>query len=398
MAAKLKDIFVVGAKRTAFGKYGGTLCDWSPTKMAVQSSIAALKSSNVKPEDVDGVVVGNVIHSSPDGIYCARHVGLKSGVPVDREMYAVNRLCGSGFQSVVNACQSIHIGESHIVMAAGTESMSMAPYSIWGTRFGTPLGKNPNVQDALWSGLTDTYCKLPMALTAENLAEKYKISREDCDLFALHSQQRWAAAFEQNKFVDEICDVEFKTKKGTAIFNTDEYPRKDANIEMLKKLKPVFKAEGTVTAGTASGVNDGAGTIIVASGEACKKYNLEPLARIVGYGAAGCDPSIMGIGPVAAIKRALGATGLSLDDLDLVEVNEAFAAQYLAVEKELGLNRDKTNSCGGAIAIGHPLAASGSRIVAHLAYRIRNEPDVKQVVGSACIGGGQGIAVILSKP
>jgi len=398
MAAKLKDIFIVGAKRTAFGRYGGSLANISPTQLAVQSSVAAMKSGNVLPENVDSVVVGNVIHSSPDAIYCARHVGLKSGVPVDREMYSINRLCGSGFQSVVNGCQSVHIGESHIVLAAGTESMSQAPFSIWNSRFGIPLGQNPKVEDALWSGLTDTYCGIPMALTAENLAEKYSISREDCDLYALQSQQRWAKAFENHKFADEICDVEIKSKKGPSVFNADEYPRKEATIEMMKKLKPVFKKDGTVTAGTASGVNDGAGAIIVANGEACKKFGLTPIARIVGYGAAGCDPSIMGIGPVPAIKKALNATNLKIEDMDLVEVNEAFAAQYLAVEKELGLNRDKTNSCGGAIAIGHPLAASGSRILAHLAYRVKNEPDVNHVVGSACIGGGQGIAVILGKP
>ncbi|XP_075256408.1 3-ketoacyl-CoA thiolase, mitochondrial-like [Convolutriloba macropyga] len=398
MAARLKDIFIVGAKRTGFGKYGGTLANFSPTQLAVHSSVAAMKSANIKPENVDSVVVGNVIHSSPDGIYCARHVGLKAGVPLEREMYSINRLCGSGFQSVVNACQSISIGESHIVLAAGTESMSMAPYSIWNSRFGIPLGQSPKVQDALWSGLTDTHCNLPMALTAENLAEKYKISREDCDLYALQSQQRWAKAYENQLFADEICEMELKSKKGPNVFAADEYPRKDPTIEMMKKLKPVFKEGGTVTAGTASGVNDGAGTVMVASEEACKKFNLEPLARIVGYGAAGCDPSIMGIGPVPAIMKALTATSLTLNDMDLVEVNEAFAAQYLAVEKELGLNRDKTNSCGGAIAIGHPLAASGSRILAHLAYRVKNESDINHVVGSACIGGGQGIAVILSKP
>ena len=396
MASAFKNIFIVGAKRTAFGKFGGSLAKLSPTDLAVASSTAALQSGSVSAENVDSVIVGNVIHSSADAIYIGRHVGLKSGVPLAKEMYSINRLCGSGFQSVVNGCQIIANGESQVVLAAGTESMSLAPFCIFGSRFGVPLGSTPKLTDSLWNGLTDTYCKLPMAITAENLAENYDISRADCDLYALQSQQRWAKAQAEGVFTSEICPIEVNPKKKT-VFEVDEHPRTDLNVDSFAKLKPVFKDHGTVTAGTASGVNDGAGSIVLASEHACKTLNLEPLARIVSYGVAGVDPSIMGIGPVPAMQKALSAASLSVGDMSLVEVNEAFAAQYLAVEKELGLNRDITNSCGGAIAIGHPLAASGSRILAHLAHQIHKN-NLNYTVGSACIGGGQGIAVVLGKP
>jgi acetyl-CoA acyltransferase 2 len=394
MASSVRNIFIVAAKRTAIGKYGGTLKDISPTDLCVTSTKAALAAASLNPELVDSVIVGNVIQSSPDAIYSARHVGLKSGVPIEREMYNVNRLCGSGFQSVINAVQSISIGEASIVIAAGTENMSMAPHAAWGLRFGAKLGSDIKLTDTLWNGLTDSYTGLPMAITAENLAEKYHISRDECDAFGLLSQQRWKSALDAGIFDAELCPVPVKTRKGVVDFTADEHPRVDVDLSSLSRLPAIFKKNGTVTAGTASGVNDGAGTIILASEEAVKKNGLTPLARIVGYGISGCDPSIMGIGPVSAIRKALAATSLNVSDMELVEVNEAFAAQYLAVEKELKLERERSNVCGGAIAIGHPLAASGSRILAHLTHRIAAN-NHKYVVGSACIGGGQGIAVIL---
>nr|XP_060617231.1 3-ketoacyl-CoA thiolase, mitochondrial [Anolis sagrei ordinatus] len=392
--ALLRGVFIVSAKRTPFGAYGGLFKDFTATDLAEIAARSALSAGKVSPEIVDSVIVGNVMQSAADTIYLARHVGLRVGVPVPVPALTVNRLCGSGFQSIVNGCQEICLKESEIVLCGGTENMSQSPYAVRNARFGTKLGVDLKLEDTLWAGLTDPHIKTPMGGTAENLAVQNNITREQCDQYALKTQKRWKAAHEAGYFKAEMAPIEVKTKKGKQSVEMDEHPRPDVTLEQLAKLPLVFKKDGTVTAGNASGVCDGAGAVILASEDAVQKHNLTPLARIVAYHASGCDPNIMGIGPVFAIKEALKKAGLSLKDMDLVEVNEAFAPQYLAVEKVLGLDPEKTNVDGGAIALGHPLAASGSRITAHLTHELRRRGG-KYAVGSACIGGGQGIAVII---
>lgn len=387
-------MFIIAAKRTPFGAYGGLLKDFTATDLAELAARAALSAGKVSPETIDSVIVGNVLQSSSDAAYLARHVGLRVGIPKETPACTVNRLCGSGFQSIVSGCQEICVKDAEIVLCGGTENMSQAPYCVRNARFGTKLGSDLKLEDSLWSGLTDQHIKLPMAITAENLAVKYNISREDSDKYALQTQQRWKAANDSGHFNNEMVPVEVKTKKGKQTMEVDEHARPQTTLEQLSKLPPVFKKDGTVTAGNASGVSDGAGAVILASEDAVKKHNFTPLARVVGYFVSGCDPTIMGIGPVPAISGALKKTGQSLKDMDLIEVNEAFAPQYLAVEKNLGLDRSKTNVNGGAIALGHPLGGSGTRITAHLVHELRRRGG-KYAVGSACIGGGQGIAVII---
>jgi acetyl-CoA acetyltransferase family protein len=392
-----REIWIVGAKRTPFGGFSGSLKDISAIDLAVIASKAALAQSGLNGDEIDQVILGNVQQTSPDAIYGARHVGLKSGVPIEKPALTVNRLCGSGFQAVVNAAEQILLGDAKAVIAAGSESMSQAPHAVWGLRDGgAKFGKAPEMVDTLWAALTDSFCKLPMAMTAENLATKYGITRADCDAYALQSQQRWAAAFESGGFADETAKVEIVEKKGTKVIDKDEHPRPTATMESLAKLPPVFKKDGVVTAANASGINDGAGALIVVDAEWAKTRGLTPIAKLVNWGVAGVDPTVMGIGPVPAIKNALDRAGLSMNDIDLFDVNEAFAAQFLAVQKELGLPNEKTNVNGGAIALGHPLGASGSRITANLAYTLRRQ-NKKYGVGAACIGGGQGIAVVLER-
>jgi acetyl-CoA acetyltransferase family protein len=391
-----REIWIVGAKRTAFGTFGGTLKKLTATDLAVEASKAALAQAEVKPEDIDHVVFGNVQQTSSDAIYHARHVGLRSGVPQEVPALTVNRLCGSGFQAVVTGAEQILLGDAEICLVGGAENMSQAPHSVFGARWGLPFGKSPELEDSLWAALTDTYTGCAMAITAENLAAKYDISREACDTYALRSQQTWAAAQEAKKFDDEIVALEVKGKKGPVSFAVDEHPRVDASLEAMSKLRPVFKKDGVVTAGNASGICDGAAALIVASREAAEKRGLRPLARLVEWGVTGVDPTIMGIGPAPAILKALQRAQLEQNAIDLFEVNEAFAPQYLAVEKELGLPRDKTNVNGGAIALGHPLGASGARITTHLCYELARR-EGRYAVGSACIGGGQGIAVVLER-
>ncbi|XP_025895708.1 3-ketoacyl-CoA thiolase, mitochondrial isoform X2 [Nothoprocta perdicaria] len=392
--ALLRGVFIVAAKRTPFGAYGGLLKDFTAIDLAEHAARAALAAGKVPPEIVDSVIVGNVMQTSSDAIYIARHVGLRVGIPIPVPALTVNRLCGSGFQSIANGCQEICLNDSEVVLCGGAENMSQAPYAVRNIRFGVKLGTDIKMEDTMWSSLTDMHVKIPMAVTAENLAVKYNITREDCDRYAMKTQQRCKAASDAGYFNEEMAPVEVKTKKGKESLQKDEHPRPETTLEQLAKLPPVFKKDGTVTAGNASGVCDGGGAIIIASEAALKKHSLTPLARIVAYHASGCDPNIMGIGPVPAITEVLKKAGLTLKDMDLVEVNEAFAPQYLAVEKVLGLDPEKTNVNGGAIAIGHPLAASGSRITAHLVHELRRRGG-KYAVGSACIGGGQGIAVII---
>jgi acetyl-CoA acyltransferase 2 len=396
MARLSKSIVIVAAKRTAFGTMQGALKGVSANDLAAHAARAALEQSGLAKEAIGHVVVGNVMQTSSDAIYCARHVGLKAGLGVEVPALTVNRLCGSGFQAVVTGVEQILLGDAEAVLVAGTENMTQAPHVLRGGREGYAFGKAPALEDSLWSALTDSWCNTPMAVTAENLAVKYGITRGACDEYALGSQQRWAAAHESGHFKNEIAPLEVKTKKGVVTFAVDEHPRPQTTMEVLAKLAPVFKKDGVVTAGNASGICDGAAALVLTSEEFARAKGLKPLARIVDWGVAGVDPNIMGIGPAPAIRSALSRAGLKLTDMDLVEVNEAFAPQYLAVEKELGLDRARTNVNGGAIALGHPLGASGARITTHLVYELARRGG-RYAVGSACIGGGQGIAVILAQ-
>lgn len=394
MARLSREIVILSARRTAFGTLSGALKSVSATDLAVHASKAALADANVCPEDIGHVIFGNVQQTSADAIYLARHVGLKAGLPITTPALTVNRLCGSGFQAVINGAEQILLGETECVLVGGTENMSQAPHVIRGARDGFAFGRAPALEDSLFAALSDSYCNTPMAITAENLATKYGISREDCDRFALLSQQRYAAAHEAGAFNAEMVSIELPGKKGPTIVSKDEHPRPQTTLESLAKLGTAFKKDGVVTAGNASGINDGAGALVIASADFAKARGLKPLARLVQWGVAAVDPSIMGIGPVPAIKNVLERAGTTLDAIDLVEVNEAFAAQYLAVEKELGLDRAKTNVDGGAVAIGHPLGASGARITAHLVHALRTR-GLRTAIGSACIGGGQGLAVLV---
>jgi acetyl-CoA acyltransferase 2 len=393
-AAGPQDIVILSARRTPFGTFGGALKDQSATDLGVHAAKAALAQSGIAVADVGHVVFGNVAQTSADAIYLARHVGLRAGVPERVPALIVNRLCGSGFEAVVQSAMLIHTGQAEAVLCGGTESMTQAPYVLRGMRFGVPLGKPPPLEDYLWAALTDSYTGLPMALTAEKLAAEYRIGQEEVDEYSVLSQRRFAAAQEAGRFRDEIVPLELASKKGPVTFSRDEHPRPDTTVEGLRKLPKVFKKDGVIHAGAASGVCDGAGALVVASRAFAERKGLAPLARLVNWGVAGVDPSIMGIGPVPAFQNAMERAGASLSDFDLFEVNEAFAPQYLAVEKALGLPRDRTNVDGGAIAVGHPLAASGARITMHLAYELRRR-KARYGLGGACIGGGQGIAVIV---
>jgi acetyl-CoA C-acetyltransferase/acetyl-CoA acyltransferase 2 len=389
-------IVVVAAKRTPFGAFGGGLKDIGATQLAVAAGRAALEQCGLTGGDVDHIVLGNVVQSGADAPYVPRHVGLHLGVPVENGALGVNRLCGSGFQAWVSAAQMILTGEARIVLAGGVEQMSQIPYVLRGARFeGYRMG-NAQVEDYMTSALTDAYAGTPMAITAENLAEKYSITREQCDEYSMLTQKRFADAMAKKAFEIEMTPVKIATKKGDLEIVKDEHPKPDTPAEKIRALKPLFKAGGTVTAATASGIVDGAAMSVLTTEAEAKRRGLKPLAKIISFASVGCDPKIMGIGPAGAIRKALERAGLKLEQMDLIEVNEAFAAQYLAVEKELGLDREKTNVNGGAIAVGHPLGASGTRIMNHLTYELERR-KAKYAVGSACIGGGQGIAIVIER-
>lgn len=389
-----KEIWIVAAKRTPFGAMNGSLKSISAIDLGVLAGKAAIEQSTLKADEIDQVILGNVQQTSADAIYGARHVGLKAGIPIETPALTVNRLCGSGFQAVISAAEQILMGEANAILAAGSENMSQAPHSIFGLRDGQKFGRPPKMVDTLWESLTDSYSNTPMAVTAENLAEKYGISREDSDAFGLRSQKKWAAAQEGGFFADELAPVTIETRRGSKTIDKDEHPRLETTMEGLAKLKPVFKKDGVVTAGNASGICDGAAALIVVDGEWAKTRGLTPLAKIVQWGVAGVEPTLMGIGPAPAIRIALERAGLGIGDIDLFDVNEAFAPQFLAVQKELGLPEEKTNVNGGAIALGHPLGATGARITTNLVYTAR-KMGKSLSVGSACIGGGQGIAIVL---
>lgn len=388
-------VFVCEGARTAFGEFGQSLKDISAIDLGVVAAKAAMRKSEVKPEDIDHVVMGNATQTSADALYGARHVGLKSGMPITTPALTVNRICGSGLQAIVTGSQFIQLGEAEIVLAGGMENMSQTPHVIRGARWGLGLGQAP-MEDALWSALTDSFCGLNMALTAEKLAEQYGITRQDVDEFALRSFNAAKTAQQKCYLSAEIEPIEVPAKKGEMRkVDADEHIR-DTSMEQLAKLRTVFKKDGVVTAGNASGINDGAAAVVLASEKAVEKRGLKVIGRLVSYGIAGVQPEIMGIGPVDAIKLALAKAKLTLDDLDLVEINEAFSAQYIACEKALGLPREKANVNGGAIAIGHPLGASGARITLALLYELKRR-NAKYGAASLCIGGGQGIAAIFER-
>lgn len=388
------DIVFLSGVRTAFGSFGGSLKGHSATDLGVVASKAAIERSGVEPGDVDHVVFGNVQQTSGDAIYLARHIGLKSGVPMDRPGLTVNRLCGSGFQSLVTGGQQILLGESNVVLAGGTENMSQAPHVARNMRWGMRFGQDEALKDSLWEGLYDPYADSKMGETAERVGAQYGITREQCDEYGFRSHQAWKAALDAGRFDDEIVPVMVKKRREMVPLTVDEHPRPDVDLVKMGQLPSVFQKNGLVSAANASGICDGGAAMVLANGEWADKKGLKPIARLIGWGVSGCDPKIMGIGPAPAARKALADCGLTLDDMDLIEVNEAFAAQYLAVEKELGLDRNKVNVNGGAIAIGHPLACSGTRITATLIHELRRR-GARYGLGSACIGGGQGIAVIV---
>ena len=390
------DIAIVSGARTPMGRYCGKLKDFTAMELAAVASKGAIERSGLDPKEFDHAVFGNAQQTSGDALYGARHVGLRAGLPIETPALTVNRLCGSGMQAIVNAAQMIQLGEADIVLAGGMEAMSQAPFSIRG-RDGFTLSPGGKLEDSLMVALLDTYCGLYMANTAELYGEQQGITRQHQDEFALRSQQTADAAYKAGRLQEEIVPVPLKDRKGELsgeMFTEDDHRRPQTTMEGLAKLKPAFGKNGTVTAGNASGIVDGGAAVVMMSLEQAQKRNLKPLGRIVSWGIAGVEPKLMGRGPVPATKLALQKAGLTLDYIDLIEVNEAFAAQYLAVEKELGLDRDKVNVNGGAIALGHPLGATGTRLVITLLHELRRRKK-KYGLATACIGGGQGIAMIV---
>ncbi len=401
------DIVFLSGKRTPFGTFNGVFTDLSAIDLGVLASQAAIEQAAISAEDIDHVIFGNVMQTSADAIYGARHIGLKSGTTVPTPAVTVNRLCGSGFESIAQAAQLLRLGEATMVLAGGSENMTQAPHVVRGARKGFRAGisvAGHSMKDYLREVLFDPVAGCEMAITAENLAEKYGITREDADDYGYRSQTAWQAAHEAGRYADEIVPVTLKTRKGDRVVDVDEHPqlsplaperfRSRFSREAMANLRPVFKKDGTVTAANASGINDGAGAMVMTTAAIAAERGLKPIGRLISSASAGVEPTLMGIGPVEAIKVALKRANMSLGQMDLIEINEAFSSQYLACERELELNRDITNVNSGGVAVGHPLAASGTRITMHLLYELRRRGK-KYGVGSACIGGGQGIAVVV---
>lgn len=389
----MQDVFIVSGARTAVGALQGSLSDVSAIDLGVIAAKGAIERSGVNPQLIDQVVLGNVVQSSKDAAYFARHVALKAGVPIEIPALTVNRLCGSGLEAIVNAAQMLMLGHGTIALSGGAENMTQAPHVVRGARAGFKFGQEVQLEDSLWEALVDSYTGCGMAITAENLAEKYGLTREEVDAYALRSQQAARRAQQAGFLAEEIVPVTVKDRRGNPVQITQDEGIRDVTMEALAKLPARFRKGGVVTPGNASGVNDAGACVILATGDAVRQHNLKPQARLVSWASAGVPPEIMGIGPVPAIRQALKHADLSLADMDRIEVNEAFAAQYLAVEKELGLDRNKTNVNGGGISIGHPLAASGARVSMALINELRRN-NFKYGVASLCIGGGQGIAAV----
>jgi acetyl-CoA acyltransferase 2 len=390
------DIVFLAAARTGMGAFGGSLKDFSATDLGVVAARAVLERSGIPAAEVGHVVFGNALQTSADAIYLARHVGLRAGLPQDTPALTLNRLCGSGFQAIVSGAMEIMLGEAEVALCGGTESMSQAPHVIRGARWGDqrlgPAGKF--YEDLLWESLTDTFAGCSMAMTAENLADHYGITREQVDEYALRSQQLAQQGAGEGRFDAEIVPITLKSRKGETVFARDEHLRPETTAESLAKLRPYFKEGGTVTAGNASGIGDGGAAVMIASEAYARRNGIEPIGRLVSWGIAGVDPKHMGIGPAPASRAALARAGMDVGQMELVEVNEAFASQYCAVEKELGLDRERVNVSGGAIAMSHPLGMSGARITVHLLHELRRQGK-RFGLGTACIGGGQGIALVV---
>jgi acetyl-CoA acyltransferase 2 len=393
------EVVLVGGARTPMCEYVGTpgygkFKDTTAIDLAAHASKAALERARVAADSVDHVVIGNALQTSIDAIYGARHVGLKAGLPIATPALTVNRLCGSGIQSIVSGAQMIQLGEARTVLAGGMENMSQAPFVLYGGRTGFPLGTAPQMQDSLFGSLMDPVAGLYMAQTAENLARRLGISREAQDAYALRSHSLGAAAVKEGRFGEEIAPVVIKGRKGDETVSTDDHIKPETSLEALSKLRAAFGKDGTVTAGNASGIVDGAAAVVLTTADRARAEKLDVFAVIRAWGLAGVDPKEMGIGPVPAIRNCIARAGIKLDQVDFVEINEAFAAQYLACEKELGLDRDRCNVNGGAISLGHPLGATGTRLVLTLMYQLRRSKK-RYGIASACIGGGQGIAILI---
>jgi acetyl-CoA acetyltransferase family protein len=387
------DVVIVAGARTPMARYTGSFSEVSAIELGALASKAAIQRSGVDTGDFDHAIFGNVLQTSADAIYGARHVALKAGLKVETSAVTVNRLCGSGIEAIAQAAQILLLGDASVVLAGGMENMTQAPFVIRGARTGIKLGGGA-LEDFLFVGLTDSYCGLPMAVTAEKLAEQTGITRKDSDAYALRSQQATDAAYKAGHYGEEIVPVEVKQGRKTIVVNEDDHRRPETTMETLEKLPPSFKKDGMVTAGNASGIVDGAAAVVMTREKTAKERGLKPIGRIISWAVTGVDPSIMGIGPVPATRNALQRAGLKLEQIDRVEVNEAFASQYLAVEKGLELDRDKTNVNGGAIALGHPLGATGTRLVITVLNELRRK-SLRYGLATACIGGGQGIAMIV---
>jgi acetyl-CoA acetyltransferase family protein len=389
----VQDVFILGGARTPMAVYAGKLKDVPAIELGAIAARAAMAKTGVRPEDVDHVIFGNVMQTSSDAAYGARHVALKAGVPVEVPALTVNRLCGSGIQAAISGAQLLRLNEADVVLTGGMESMTQAPHVIRGLRSGLRLGQG-QLEDSLWAVLLDTHCGCTMAVTAENCAAKYGITRDEQDRFAIRSQQLAAKAWSEGRFADEVVPVEIKGRKGVELFAQDDHLRPDTTMEQLAKLPAAFSKNGCVTAGNASGIVDGGAALLLASAKGVTDHGLTPLAKLTHWACVGVEPTLMGMGPAPATRKVLDQAGLSLKDIDLIEVNEAFAAQYLSVEKELGLDRDRVNVNGGAIALGHPLGMTGTRLLLTLTLELRRR-GLKRGLATACIGGGQGIAALI---
>ena len=397
-----QDVVLVAGARTPMCEYVGTpgfgkFKNLSAIDLGVHACKAAIERAGVSADSIDHVVMGNALQTSLDAIYGARHVGLKAGVPQATPALTVNRLCGSGIQSIISGAQMIQLGEARTVLAGGMENMSQAPYVLYGARQGFPFGKAPEMQDMLFASLQDPVGGLYMAQTAEKIAKRLGITREAQDEYALRSHQLGAAAVKEGRFAEEIAPVTIESRRGEELIDTDDHIKPDTSLEALSKLRAAFGKEGTVTAGNASGIVDGAAAVVLMDEERARQGGQQVMAVIRGWSTVGVDPTEMGIGPVPAIKSLLERAQLSTDDVDLVEINEAFSAQYLGCEKELGLSRERCNVNGGAISLGHPLGATGTRLVLTLMYQL-GRSGKRYGVASACIGGGQGIAILIENP
>lgn len=393
---KDRDVVIVSACRTAIGNYMGTIADITPGKLGAVVVREAVKRAGILPDQVDEVIMGNIL-SAGAGQGVARQAAIWGGIPVNIPSYTINKLCGSGMKAMISAAQAILLGDADMIIAGGVESMSNAPYLLMGARKGLRMGHNQLQDSMITDALTDVFNNVHMGITAENIAEKYGITREQQDQFAVWSQNKAEAAFKAGKFKEEIVPIEIPQKKGDPIrFETDEYPRCGATIEGLAKLKPAFKPDGTVTAGNASGINDGAAAVVLMSAQKAKALSLKPLAKLRSYGVGAVDPAFMGLGPVPASRSALSRAGLSIKDIQLIEANEAFAAQALAVARDLEFSDEILNVNGGAIALGHPVGASGTRIVVTLLHEMIKR-DLNLGLATLCIGGGMGTAVVLER-